>query len=175
MPVSSPPGLARRFLWIGLPALALTLALLIWHPGKAETPPAFGHATMTVTRADGSRQGFSIEMATTGAQQEYGLMFRKFMAPDHGMLFLSATDDAKTMWMKNTLIPLDMLFVTADGRIVKITQAKPLDLTPLPSGQPVRAVVELAGGATARQNIGVGDTVSYQGVAAQQSLPPPRP
>ena len=161
---------SRLLLWFAVPALALFAVLVLLPRADGQTagrpPPAFGHAAMVVTRADGVRLPFTLEVATTPAQQEYGLMFRKFLPPDHGMLFLSAADDIKTMWMKNTLIPLDMLFVTADGRIAKITQAKPLDLTPLPSDVPVRAVIEIAGGAAARQGIVVGDTVTYQGVVA---------
>jgi len=117
---------------------------------------------MEILRADGSKAAFDIEVATTPEQQEHGLMFRKKLAADAGMLFLWPEDQPVSMWMKNTLIPLDMLYVAHDGRITKITaKAVPMDLTVLPSDGPIRAVVEIGGGEAARQNIKTGDKVLF--------------
>src|SRR4029078_1297165 len=85
---------------------------------------------------------------------EQGLMFRRSMAPDAGMIFDFKTPSMATMWMKNTLIPLDMLFVDARARIVNIHErAVPGSLDTIAAAAPVRAVVELNGGTAARRGI----------------------
>jgi uncharacterized protein len=133
-------------------------------PGKADGTIVFPHSRMEILRTDGSKAAFDIELATTPEQQERGLMFRKNLAPDAGMLFLWPTDEPVSMWMKNTFISLDMLYVAHDGRIAKIiANAVPLDLTPLPSDDPIRAVIEIGGGEAARQNIKTGDKVLFSG------------
>jgi uncharacterized membrane protein (UPF0127 family) len=101
-----------------------------------------------------------VEVAVTQKQQEYGLMFRPKLAPDSGMLFIYNQPTVVYYWMKNTYIPLDMLFVKEDGEIVKIVgQAQPLTLTPRGSDQPVVGVLELKGGEAARRGIEIGDRV----------------
>ena len=103
---------------------------------------------------------FSVEMATTWPQQEQGLMFRKSVAPNAGMLFDFMKDDEQAFWMKNTLIPLDMLFIKKDGRIARIAaNAKPLSTDSIPSYEPVRAVLEIAGGRAAELGLKPGDLV----------------
>ncbi len=89
-------------------------------------------------------------------------MFRRSLAPDAGMLFDFGAPQLAGMWMKNTLIPLDMLFVDATGHIVNIHQrAVPQSLESLGATAPVRAVIELNGGTTTRLNIQPGDRVIY--------------
>ena len=92
---------------------------------------------------------------------EIGLMYRKTMPEDNGMLFLLSAEPKETaFWMKNTLIPLDMLFIARDCTIVNIhAGAEPLSLTPIPSGQPVTAVIELNGGRAQALGIKAGDKV----------------
>lgn len=125
---------------------------------------AFLRSYLQVVHADGSKSNFHVDLAVTPEQQEHGLMFRKKLDMDHGMLFLWPVDQPVSMWMKNTLIPLDMLFVDREGRIVKIiSNAVPNDLTPLSSGGPVRAVVEIGGGEAEHQNIQLGDTIVSPG------------
>jgi uncharacterized protein len=103
---------------------------------------------------------FTVEMATTWPQQETGLMFRKVVAPNQGMLFDFGKDDPVSFWMKNTLIPLDMLFIKKDGRIARIAaNAKPLSTDGIPSYEPVRAVLEIAGGRAAELGLKPGDLV----------------
>jgi uncharacterized membrane protein (UPF0127 family) len=93
---------------------------------------------------------------------EQGLMFRRNLAADAGMLFDFGEPQMAAMWMKNTLIPLDMLFVDATGHIVNIHQrAVPQSLESLGATAPVRAVIELNGGTTTRLNIQPGDRVIY--------------
>ena len=122
----------------------------------------FPQSHLEIIRADGSKAQFNIEVAITPEQQELGLMYRTSLAPDAGMLFLWPHDQIISMWMKNTEIPLDMVFVEHSGRIAKITaNAIPNDLTPLTSEVPLRAVIEIGGGEAAKQHIEVGDKVVF--------------
>jgi uncharacterized membrane protein (UPF0127 family) len=109
---------------------------------------------------------FRVEVAATPEQQETGMMFRRSVPPNAGMLFApfpagGGPPVEATFWMKNTLVPLDIIFIRADGTIVRITQAKALDLTPLPSGEPVSAVLEIRGGRAAELGIKEGDIASW--------------
>jgi uncharacterized protein len=121
----------------------------------------FPTAPLTIESAGGSHK-FSIQVATTPAQMEQGLMFRRSLAPDGGMIFDFRTPSMATMWMKNTLIPLDMLFGDAQGRIVNIHErAVPGSLDTIAAAAPVRAVIELNGGTAARLGIRPGDRVVF--------------
>ena len=121
----------------------------------------FGTSELTIVSATGPHR-FTVEVAETPAQMEQGLMFRRTMAPDAGMLFDYKQPTMATMWMRNTLIPLDMLFVDAQGRIVNIRQrAVPQSEDIIAAAAPVRAVIELNGGTAARLGIRPGDQVLY--------------
>ena len=121
----------------------------------------FATSELTVITAGGP-QKFTIELALSDAQMEQGLMFRRSLAPDAGMLFDFVTPSMATMWMKNTLIPLDMLFVDAKGQTVNIHErAVPGSLETIAAAAPVRAVIELNGGTAARLGIRPGDRVVY--------------
>ena len=87
-------------------------------------------------------------------------MFRRSLAPNEGMLFSYAPPQPVAFWMKNTLIPLDMIFVRQEGTIARIATARPLDETTVPSGEPVSMVVEIRGGRAAELGIKEGDRVS---------------
>jgi uncharacterized membrane protein (UPF0127 family) len=104
---------------------------------------------------------FTVEVAATLDQQEKGLMFRRSVAPDRGMIFPYDPPQQVAFWMKNTLIPLDIIFIDTNHRIARITNAKSMDLTPLPSGVPVTGVLEIAAGRAAQLGIKVGDPVSW--------------
>jgi uncharacterized membrane protein (UPF0127 family) len=139
----------------------LLLSLLVVAPaGMALGQLAqFPKAPLTIVTASGTHN-FTVEIATAPAQMEQGLMFRRSLAPDAGMLFDYRVPSMASMWMKNTLIPLDMLFVDAKGRIVNIHErAVPGSLDTIAAAAPVRAVVELNGGTTARLGIRPGDKV----------------
>ena len=90
------------------------------------------------------------------------MMFRTSVAPDRGMIFLYEPAQEVGFWMKNTLIPLDIIYIRADGTIVRITRAEPLDLTPLPSGEPITSVLEIGGGRAGELGIKEGDIVSWK-------------
>lgn len=89
-------------------------------------------------------------------------MFRKSIASDRGMIFPYDPPQDVAFWMKNTLIPLDIIFVRADGTIARITKAEAMDLTPLPAGEPVSAVLEIRGGRAAELGIREGDIVGWK-------------
>jgi uncharacterized protein len=104
---------------------------------------------------------FKVQVAATDAQQEKGLMFVTALPDDGGMIFPYAPPQQVAFWMKNTLIPLDIIFVRANGTIIRIDNAQPLDLTPLPSGEPVIGVLEIRGGRAKELGIKPGDKVSW--------------
>ena len=104
---------------------------------------------------------FTVEVAATPEQQERGLMFRKSLAGDRGMIFPYDPPQDVSFWMENTLIPLDIIFIRADGTIVRITKAKALDETPLPAGEPIAVVLEIRGGRAAELGIKEGDVASW--------------
>jgi uncharacterized protein len=105
---------------------------------------------------------FSVELAATDEERERGLMFRKELPDGHGMLFDFKADRNVAMWMKNTLIPLDMIFIRSDGRISNIAEnTEPMSTRIIPSRGAVRAVLEVAGGTAKRLGIEVGDRVAH--------------
>ena len=105
---------------------------------------------------------FSVELATTDEERERGLMFRKELPDGRGMLFDFETDRNVAMWMKNTLIPLDMIFIRNDGRISNIAEnTEPMSTRIIPSRGAVRAVLEVAGGTAKRLGIQAGDRVAH--------------
>ena len=103
---------------------------------------------------------FQVEIADTDAARERGLMFRKRLGPDRGMLFDFKIPQPVSFWMKNTLIPLDMVFISADGRVISIARnAPPLSETPIPSGGDVLGVLELRGGRAQEIGLEPGDRI----------------
>jgi uncharacterized membrane protein (UPF0127 family) len=116
---------------------------------------------LTIRSANGVHR-FTVEVAASPEQQQTGMMFRRSVGPDRGMLFPYSPSQEVAFWMKNTLIPLDIIFIRTDGTIVRITRAKAQDLTPLPSGEPIAAVLEIRGGRAAELGIAEGDIVSWE-------------
>jgi uncharacterized membrane protein (UPF0127 family) len=117
---------------------------------------------LTIHTADGKDHPFAVELAKTDEEREVGLMNRPAMPSDHGMIFDFGKDQPVYMWMKNTLIPLDMFFIDSHGRILGIaTRMVPMSETVIASPGPVRAVLELNGGTADRLHIAVGDLVRH--------------
>lgn len=116
---------------------------------------------LTIT-SQGKVHRFRVELAQTPAQQAQGLMFRTKLGPNEGMLFPMNPPRPAGFWMRNTVIPLDLLFVAPDGTVLNIAaNAKPYDETKLQSAGPVKAVLELPGGRAAELGIVAGDKVEW--------------
>jgi hypothetical protein len=132
----------------------LGLVLLIGAaPAKSE---------LVIVTAGGARHAFTVELANDDDTRTRGLMHRRALAANAGMLFDYGRPGQVAMWMRNTLIPLDMLFIATDGRVVNVHErAVPHDETPIPSAGPVRAVLELNGGTVARLGIKPGDRIEH--------------
>jgi uncharacterized membrane protein (UPF0127 family) len=128
-------------------------------------PPAHAKMrqdTLRIVSAGGAEHAFTIEVATTEKEKALGLMFRTELSDNQGMLFPYTVERGLQMWMHNTYIPLDMLFIRADGTITRIEErAEPLSDRVISSGAPVLAVLEIPGGASARLGIKAGDKVRY--------------
>jgi uncharacterized membrane protein (UPF0127 family) len=119
-------------------------------------------APLTISTASADRH-FTVEVAASPEEQATGLMFRTALGDQAGMIFPYDPPMEVGFWMKNTLIPLDMIFIRADGRIARIAaNTVPRSLQPVPSGEPVAAVLEIRGGRAAELGIRPGDIVSWQ-------------
>jgi uncharacterized protein len=130
------------------------------------SPVAIGQSSSTealsITTFGGVIHEFQVELASTFEEKARGLMHRERLAPSSGMLFLYTKELRQSMWMKNTLIPLDMLFIRRNGRISHIHQrAVPMSLETISSRGRVLAVLELSGGTVSRLNIKVGDQINH--------------
>jgi uncharacterized membrane protein (UPF0127 family) len=127
----------------------------------------FGSASAQTLRTEpldivtaGGVRHFTVEIAETDATRESGLMFRKSLAPDRGMLFDFGTPQTVTFWMKNTLIPLDLIFIGKDGHVVSIARnATPMSEALIPSGGPILGVLEVRGGRADQIGVKPGDEV----------------
>ena len=139
--------------------IAVLLALfgcLAAAPARAQTLDKLEIVTSSGAHA------FSVELANTEAERERGLMYRRFMPPDRGMLFDFKREEPVMFWMKNTYIPLDMIFISHAGKIVSIVaNAEPLSERNIPSGGPCYGVLEVNGGVAASIGAKVGDTVKH--------------
>ncbi len=140
-------------------AALLTLAAFVQDARADEI--RFERSVLTVATTRGEHR-FRIELALEPAQRERGLQHRPFLAEDAGMLFVFDQPGTVNMWMLNTLIPLDMIFIAADGRIVNIAErTRPKSLDVIPSAGPALAVLEVLGGTSARLGIRPGDRVIH--------------
>ena len=136
----------------------LLLALVVALPIGARTVVELPTVPLTI-----NGHKITAEVAQTSEQVTTGLMYRFSLKPDHGMVFVFDRSEPRAFWMKNTYIPLDMIFIRADGTIARITTAKARDDSPVPAGEPVVAVLELRGGRTAELGIWEGDRVEWPG------------
>lgn len=138
------------------------LAALLACTACAETPSGAPADTPSVTLRG---HVFTVELANTPAEQEHGLMDRTSMPADHGMLFVFPDSEPRTFWMKNTLIPLDMLFFDEAHKLVAIqANAQPCKADPCklyPSDAPARYVLELNAGTAAKLGLRKGDVITF--------------
>ena len=118
------------------------------------------------------RASLSVELATTADARARGLMFRRHLAPDQGMLLLWPTPRRVAIWMKNTYLPLDIVFIDAQGRVLRVHEhARPLDTRLIPSGAPVIAVLEVAAGMARRLGLRKGARLLLPRAAGGKSAP----
>ena len=164
---------SRRSVVVAVALLALAalgLAVVMWDGGA---PPATGGEAVEFPRAElliataGGELRFDVEVARTPAQRAQGLMFRTALAPDAGMLFLYDPPSEMAMWMRNTILSLDMLFIAADGRIARIVaNTTPMSEATIESRGAVGAVLELRAGSAKRLGIKPGDRIDLTPFAA---------
>ncbi len=148
-------SLGRRF------ALTAPLALAALAARAQEADIQFKRSSLVI-ESHGRDLKFEVELATNDAERSRGLMFRKQLGPYEGMLFDFYQEMPVSFWMKNTLIPLDMVFIAADGTVKHVhANAVPLSTDTVPSRFPVRAVLEINGGSAALLGIKPGDTVKH--------------
>ncbi|WP_198373199.1 DUF192 domain-containing protein [Roseomonas rosulenta] len=132
-------------------------------PGVDRPQPRLPTEPLVIVTRDGRRLPFTVEMALSTEHQMIGLMFRPEVKPDEGMLFDWGAPRESSMWMRNTITSLDMVFIAADGRIHRIAERTvPLSLATVSSNGPVRATLELAAGVTERMDIRAGDRVLHR-------------
>ena len=149
-------GIKRRGLLMLL--ASLPVPVFAEGPDTTKAQPELPKERLVITTRDGTQHQFDVEMALTLDQQTVGLMFRPSVPADGGMLFDWGTPRDSQMWMRNTVAPLDMVFINADGTIRSIAEnTVPQSLAIIDSRGPVRATLELAAGTTARLGIRVGD------------------
>ncbi len=151
-------GVSRRGL--------LLAAALVVLAAPATRLAALAAGELTIETGTGAHR-FTIELADTPETRARGLMFRRSMLPDHGMLFDVEIEQPVAFWMKNTPLPLDMLFIDRHGVIVQIAaNTTPFSEAAIPSRQPIRAVLEVNAGTAERLNVAVGDRVRHPIFAA---------
>ena len=159
---------ARQLTWCTSFALTLALCAALQSGAApaaesrvAEPLESFPQSALEIRSSQG-RQWFNIRIADSEARQEQGLMYVRALPADEGMLFPATKPRVMTFWMKNTVIPLDLLFITARGRIACLReQARPLVLDLITCDKTVKAVLEIGGGEAARRGIRVGDLVRH--------------
>jgi uncharacterized membrane protein (UPF0127 family) len=151
---------ACRFL---LALLATTsLAAASWADGARELDQVFPRSTLRIATPDARLHTFKVWVAADDARRARGLMHVRELADDEGMLFVYQQEQMVGMWMKNTYIPLDMLFVAADGRVIRVApNTTPHSLETVSSGRAALAVIELKGGTAAKLGIRAGARVAH--------------
>lgn len=155
MPFASKGGAFIFFVTL-IAAFTYVLVPVFIDPSRAET------RELVIETSDGTEISYQVEIADSADEKSLGLMHREYMADDHGMIFLEewGRPEIVSMWMRDTYIPLDMLFVDESGVIVYIHEnAVPMDETSIVSPVPVVAVLELNGGQASKQGIAIGDRV----------------
>lgn len=160
----------RKWLAAGVLARALAAAFALFpaQPGFADERAMLlpvDQAPLVVVTG-GAERSFTIEIADDTAERSAGLMFREDMPDDRGMLFVFQQTRDVAFWMKNTPMPLDLLFVGEDGRIRAIMHGEPQSEAIIDPGEPIRFVLELKAGTAAREGIAAGDLLKHPAIDA---------
>jgi len=149
-----------RVLALGL-LFALNVSLVACAPQKLKT------TVLHIERAGAESVAITVEVAETEAERAQGLMYRKKLPDGKGMLFIFDRDQQLSFWMKNTVIPLSIAFISSNGRIVEIKNMQPLDLSSVRSSRSVRYALETPQGWFDRVDIKPGDTVKWEMMSEQ--------
>ena len=149
--------------WRAAAALLCAMPLLgVAKDSPKLAPSGLQLVPLSIETSSGHRHRFKVEVARSGEEQARGLMFRTMLAPDGGMIFPMIPPRFASFWMKNTPLPLDIIFIRADGRIARIAaRTVPFSLAPVDSGEVVAAVLEIGGGRAAQLGIKEGDKVVW--------------
>ncbi len=146
-------------------AALLALAPAVACASKKGADPSVPRPRVVVLTSAGARHAVDVEIARTDPERRKGLMDRPSLPEDAGMLFIFEESSVQSFWMKNTLIPLDMLFIDDEGRIVGIVEsAAPRTLTERTVGKPSRYVLEVNGGWSKAHGVRAGDRVVFENV-----------
>ncbi|MFC3051346.1 DUF192 domain-containing protein [Kordiimonas pumila] len=139
------------------------IALLIWAGSSSAAALSESASSLTIETANQHEvHHFTVELALSNSQRIQGLMYRTELGSDQGMLFIFPDTDMRSFWMRNTLIPLDIIFLKSDGTIINIIEnAEPETETPRRSEAPAKAVLEIAGGHSAKLGLSAGDIVRH--------------
>ena len=147
---------------VRLPSNWPVRCLGLWLVLVAGLAQAQSFEPLSIVTQGGTRHSFQVEVARNDADRAQGLMYRRSMPAEQGMLFDFGRVEPVAMWMQNTYLPLDMLFVRPDGSIARIAaNTEPLSTRTIPSGEPVLAVLELNAGTAARLGIRTGDRIEH--------------
>lgn len=156
---------------LGRCLLAVTLLAPLAVPcapawSMAGRPAALPATSLEIITATGPRQ-FAVEVAADAQSQSIGLMHRRSLPLDRGMLFVFEGEEPRAFWMQNTYISLDMIFIRGDGRIVAIVEnTTPFSETPIAPPEPAKAVLEVNAGTVERLQIRIGDAVRHPALVA---------
>jgi len=146
-------------------ALALAAACAACAAKETKEPAARPAPAVVLETRDGARHRVTVEIARTDEERARGLMERTSLPPEGGMLFLFTESDDHAFWMKNTFIPLDMIFIGEDGRVVGIVESAAPGTTTLRSvGAPSRYVLEVNGGWSSARGVRTGDLARFENV-----------
>lgn len=142
--------------------LAAALALMLASGAAATSVSAACRADTVTLRGDFGKARFRVDVADDPAERSQGLMYVEEMPASQGMLFVYPQPQPASFWMRNTLIPLDMLFMDESGTVTRVHEnAQPLDETPIPGGREVLAVLEINGGMAASMGIAEGAELQH--------------
>jgi uncharacterized membrane protein (UPF0127 family) len=154
----------------GVVAVALVVALALFQAqrsfadGRAMILPVDPAPLVVVT--SGGERSFDIEIADDAAERSAGLMYREDMADNHGMLFVFPQTRDVAFWMKNTPMPLDLIFIGEDGRVGAVMRGEPQSQAIIAPAEPARFVLELKAGTAARERVETGDLVKHPAISA---------
>jgi uncharacterized membrane protein (UPF0127 family) len=159
-------GALRRAALVAAALAALPLAACqdpVVEEASAATPAQLDVVDVRIATADGRTHRYKAEVARTPEQQGRGLMYRRTMARDAGMIFLFPEPRMASFWMANTYLPLDIIFISPEGRVINVGEGVPLSTATVESTAPASTVLELNRGEAARIGLKAGDRVSWGG------------